>query len=202
MPLAEQGANKEACRMPVTEISVNLPNAIGAPPPPADEEIVVRGKPSRFAELVDVANPLQHVPMVSDIYRAKTGDTISDGAKLGGHVALGAVAGGPVGAIVGVGVFVLEKLFGGDGKASQTAHVGLSIRSEDSAAAAALSAGGTERMAPASPLAAKRPQMTSSEFAALLGSFEAARANDDTNDDAAQRMRANLDKLDELKTPR
>ena len=185
--------------MPVTEIGINLPHAVGAPPrAPAGEEIVVKGKRSAFAELVDVVNPLQHVPLASDVYRAATGDKISDGAKLGGHVAIGAVAGGPVGALIGAGVFLLEKLFGGDGKHSQTEQVGFSVRREDRAVAEALLATGSEH---AAPVAARRPQLSSAEFAALLSSFNSARSEraDVRDEDVASRMRANLDKLDELK---
>ena len=46
-----------------------------------------------FADLIDVINPLQHIPVVSSIYRAITGDEISPAARLAG----GALFGGPVG---------------------------------------------------------------------------------------------------------
>lgn len=45
-------------------------------------------------ELVDIINPLQHLPLVSGLYRALTGDEISPVAKLVG----GGVFGGPIGA--------------------------------------------------------------------------------------------------------
>jgi hypothetical protein len=181
--------------MPVTEIGVHLPNLVGGPARAPDGEIVVEGRPSAFAELVDVVNPLQHMPVASDLYRAKTGDAISDGAKLGGHVAIGAVAGGPVGALIGAGVFLLEKLFGGGGAAGKTEHVGLSIRSEDRAVAEALLSSGSERPGGAAP-----PQLSSAEFAALLAGFQTAKASrhDAREEDVANRMRANLDKLDAM----
>jgi len=46
-----------------------------------------------LADLIDVINPLQHIPVVSSIYRAITGDEISPAARLAG----GALFGGPVG---------------------------------------------------------------------------------------------------------
>ncbi len=46
-----------------------------------------------LADLIDVINPLQHIPVVSSIYRAITGDEISPGARLVG----GALFGGPMG---------------------------------------------------------------------------------------------------------
>jgi hypothetical protein len=185
---------KESLSMPVTEIGVHLPNLVGATARPGDDEIVVKGKPSAFAELIDIANPLQHVPLASDLYRAATGDRISDGAKLGGHVAIGAVAGGPVGALIGAGVFLLEKLFGGGGP-KPTEHVGLSVRSQDRAVAEALLATGSER-----PAGAAAQQLSSAEFAALLASFQTAKAgrHEVRDEDVASRMRANLDKLDAM----
>ncbi|MDX1975027.1 MAG: hypothetical protein SFT92_05065 [Rickettsiales bacterium] len=46
-----------------------------------------------FSDALDVINPLQHIPVVSDAYRAMTQDTISPGSKLLG----GALFGGPIG---------------------------------------------------------------------------------------------------------
>lgn len=47
-----------------------------------------------FADLLDVINPLKHVPVVSTLYSEITGDnTISAGAKIAG----GVLFGGPVG---------------------------------------------------------------------------------------------------------
>lgn len=46
-----------------------------------------------FSDLLDVVNPLQHLPGVAPVYRASTGDTISTAARLAG----GALLGGPVG---------------------------------------------------------------------------------------------------------
>ncbi|MGE3934825.1 MAG: hypothetical protein AB7F67_16315 [Rhodospirillaceae bacterium] len=48
-----------------------------------------------FADLIDIINPLQHIPVVSTIYRAITGDKIGLGARLAG----GALFGGPLGLI-------------------------------------------------------------------------------------------------------
>ena len=46
-----------------------------------------------FADFVDVINPLQHIPLVSQAYRAITGDEISPGSRLAGATLFG----GPVG---------------------------------------------------------------------------------------------------------
>ncbi|NBX66475.1 MAG: hypothetical protein EBQ96_05710 [Proteobacteria bacterium] len=46
-----------------------------------------------FKDLIDVINPLQHIPIVSTVYREMTGDDISSVARVIG----GTVFGGPVG---------------------------------------------------------------------------------------------------------
>lgn len=48
-----------------------------------------------FDDILDTLNPLQHLPVVSTIYRQITGDEISSGARLAG----GALYGGPVGVL-------------------------------------------------------------------------------------------------------
>lgn len=48
-----------------------------------------------FADLLDMINPLQHIPVISTIYRELTGDTISEPARMAG----GALWGGPAGVI-------------------------------------------------------------------------------------------------------
>jgi len=47
-----------------------------------------------FADLLDVINPLQHIPLVSTLYRKVTGDVIGPAAQFIG----GALFGGPIGA--------------------------------------------------------------------------------------------------------
>lgn len=49
-------------------------------------------------DILDVLNPLQHIPFVSTLYRELTGDTISNASKFAG----GAVFGGPIGFIASV----------------------------------------------------------------------------------------------------
>lgn len=49
-----------------------------------------------FWDLLDIVNPLQHIPVVSTIYRAVTGDKIDPGARIAG----GTLFGGPIGMAV------------------------------------------------------------------------------------------------------
>lgn len=46
-----------------------------------------------FGDLLDIINPLQHLPIVSSLYRSLTGDEISPASRLAG----GALFGGPIG---------------------------------------------------------------------------------------------------------
>ena len=63
-----------------------------------------------FAEFLDIINPLQHIPVVSTIYRAITGDQISTGSRFLG----GMLFGGPAGAIAAGVASLFEEASGGD----------------------------------------------------------------------------------------
>lgn len=213
--------------MPVTQIDVRLPDAAGS--------IAARtNRPTRtaresgFGNLVDAINPLHHVPGVGEVYRAATDDKISDGAKFAGHVGLGAAVGGPVGAIVGAGVFVVGKLFdavfGGGAKKEE---IPVTLRAEDQPAQAAMAAADSRAAATettarpgfspeasepsdhgrgsaeqAQPRLGHAPtQLSSAQFATLLSSFgqPVVGTPEDDDGDIAARMRANLDKYQALK---
>ena len=55
-----------------------------------------------FFDVIDMINPLQHIPVVSNIYRAVTGDEIRQEIRMAGNVLFGAIT-GPVGIAMGVG---------------------------------------------------------------------------------------------------
>lgn len=63
-----------------------------------------------FDTLLDIINPLQHIPLVSSLYRELTGDEIEPAARLVG----GAVFGGPVGFASATANAVLEQASGRD----------------------------------------------------------------------------------------
>lgn len=63
-----------------------------------------------FGDLLDVINPLQHLPIVGTIYRALTGDTISETARVAG----GALYGGPFGVVGALANLVMEHETGKD----------------------------------------------------------------------------------------
>ena len=63
-----------------------------------------------FADLLDIINPLQHIPFVNTIYRRLTGDTINPAMQLIG----GTLFGGPVGAVIAFGNLALAHISGRD----------------------------------------------------------------------------------------
>jgi hypothetical protein len=60
--------------------------------------------------LIDIINPLQHIPVVSTIYREITGDEISPVARVAGD----ALFGGPIGAVAGLADATLKEMSGKD----------------------------------------------------------------------------------------
>jgi hypothetical protein len=60
--------------------------------------------------ILDVINPLQHIPVVSTIYRHLTGDEIGPMARIAGDT----LYGGPLGGAMGVADVVAEKVTGRD----------------------------------------------------------------------------------------
>ena len=57
-----------------------------------------------FFDMLDIINPLQHIPGVSFLYRKITGDTIDPGSRIIG----GTILGGPIGAIANLGDVMLQ----------------------------------------------------------------------------------------------
>ncbi len=82
------------------------------------------GTPDRdfeFGDLLDIVNPLQHIPIVSSLYRNLTGDEISGPAKIMG----GLLYGGPVGLVAALAVTIAEQEAGQDlGEAALAALFG------------------------------------------------------------------------------
>jgi hypothetical protein len=68
------------------------------------------GEEVTFSDFLSVINPLQHIPVVSSIYRWVTGDTIKPAARVVG----GALYGGPIGLVSAVLNAVVEEVKGSD----------------------------------------------------------------------------------------
>lgn len=71
-----------------------------------------------FGEFIDMINPLQHIPVISAIYRAITGDEIGDGPRTLGSL----IYGGPLGVLVS-GVTAMFEEASGDTVLNTVAHL-------------------------------------------------------------------------------
>jgi hypothetical protein len=63
-----------------------------------------------FREVLSALNPLQYIPVVGTIYRAVTGDQIAEPLRRIGTLVVSFLMGGPVGALINLGVFAAEKV--------------------------------------------------------------------------------------------
>jgi hypothetical protein len=117
-----------------------------------------------FGDLLDIINPLQHIPVVGTIYRAITGDTMEAGSEIAG----GALYGGPVGALLSVADVAFTESTGKPIDETMLGWVGLdgsgpmpqvAMTQDASAQTAALTAAQTRAVArtPASPLRGLAP---------------------------------------------
>lgn len=75
-----------------------------APAPPASSSGF------SFHDLLDIVNPLEHIPVVSTIYRALTGEQIKPFTKIAGDL----LYGGPVGFLSSVADTVFQSITGKD----------------------------------------------------------------------------------------
>lgn len=89
-----------------------MPDAPPVDPPPGE-----MGGPSLFGDdgltfldVLDIINPLQHIPVVSTIYRAVTGDEIAAGPRVIG----GALFGGLIGAVSSLINAIVDEISGKD----------------------------------------------------------------------------------------
>ncbi len=85
------------------------------------EKAAGKGEGMSFWDVLDVVNPLQHIPVVNKIYQAVTGDTIRTPAKVAGA----ALFFGPVGLAVASADAILEKETGKDAMDHVTSALGL-----------------------------------------------------------------------------
>lgn len=95
-----------------------------------------------FGDFLDIINPLQHIPVVSTIYRAITGDKIDPGARIAG----GGLFGGPIGAVLSMVSGMVEEATGKDPGEHALAALGVDIGkgNKDAPQTMVASAGGSE----------------------------------------------------------
>lgn len=108
-------------------------------PGPMASDIRVRGEAEKvsagefgFSDFLDIVNPLQHIPVVSTIYRELTGDELGAPARILG----GALFAGPLGAAAGAASAAVEAVSGKDPGAHAVAFLGLGSDEEEAPATA------------------------------------------------------------------
>ncbi len=63
-----------------------------------------------FEDFIDIINPLQHIPIVSTVYRQLTGDDLDPGSRIGG----GTLFGGPIGLVASLINVLVDETTGKD----------------------------------------------------------------------------------------
>ena len=79
--------------MTAVDFSAHVTNPLAAGPAAAAATASTTGEGFTFHDLLDIVNPLQHIPVVSTIYRAITGDQIKTFPKIAGDTLFGGVTG-------------------------------------------------------------------------------------------------------------
>ena len=86
--------------------STSMPSTNVAPAPQPSENTDDDG--FGFDDLLDIVNPLQHLPIIGTLYRELTGDTMELPARLAGS----ALYGGVTGFLASLGTFAFEEIVG------------------------------------------------------------------------------------------
>jgi hypothetical protein len=146
-----------------TPASISGSSLAGAPASPdaeADKSHLWGGKEFGFTDVLAALNPLQHLPIIGPLYRALTGDTIGNVARVLGDT----LYGGPIGLVTGlINVAVAEETgtdIGG--------HVIALFESDDKAAPTDVAATPAESAPPDAATPAERPAEPQPAPAAIL----------------------------------
>ena len=111
-----------------------------------------------FEDVLDLINPLQHIPLISTMYRESTGDTIGAVPRVLGDALYG---GGLVGAAIGAGSALvnvaLEAITGKDAGGTMMALINGDDDKKDGTAVAERVSGTSSAAPTAAALAAKTP---------------------------------------------
>jgi len=91
---------------PVSGKAAPASNAANSAGPAAEEPSIL----GFIKGVIDIINPLQHIPVISAIYRHMTGDEINPAAQLAGNI----LYGGPIGGALALADIAYEKTTGKD----------------------------------------------------------------------------------------
>ncbi|ARJ66475.1 hypothetical protein WV31_12755 [Magnetospirillum sp. ME-1] len=131
-----------------------------------------------FWDFLDVINPLQHIPIVNNLYREATGDKIGVAARLVG----GTLFGGPLGLIASAANCILEESTGHDAGG----HVLALFRDEDPTTGTGTALAATQEKAPAAEAQAARLETSMPQQSQVLAAAAEPKAADAKAADAAK----------------
>lgn len=89
-----------------------------------------------FWDVLDIVNPLQHIPLVNSVYRAVTGDQIKPAMQIGGGILFGGVIGG----VAAIANAALQEVTGKDLGGHMMASLGFGDDADPAGQAAQLAA--------------------------------------------------------------
>jgi hypothetical protein len=90
---------------------LEIPATTAQPPRTAGKEAASH---AGFHEFLSELNPLQYIPVIGTIYRAVTGDTIPEAARMAGGLVVSGLAGGPLGVATNIALTAAEHAVGVD----------------------------------------------------------------------------------------
>jgi hypothetical protein len=137
--------------MPGTDFSVHGVNPIAQGPAPAAAKAQSEG--FSFGDFLDIINPLQHIPVISTLYRHLTGDEIGVPEKIAGD----GLYGGVIGLACSLGDALFQEITGKNVGDTVYAFV---TGQDDKAAAPTGIATGPVSVTPASSLGLTMPDLT------------------------------------------
>ena len=113
-----------------------------------------------FHEFLSELNPLQYIPVIGTIYRAVTGDTIPEAARVAGGLVVSGLAGGPIGLATNIAITAAEHAVGVDPE-----KLGLKVLAQAGIGDAAPAAETPAKAAPAG-VATAQPAWSNAQLAA------------------------------------
>jgi hypothetical protein len=126
-----------------------------------------------FDDILDIINPLQHLPIVSMIYRAITGDQIKPAMRILGDIGYG----GPVGFMSSCAEVLFEAIFGDDvGGTALALITGDGDKKKEEAKTAAVAVDPAAQLASADPSVAL-PEPVRADAAAAYAVVTGARGS-------------------------
>ena len=113
-----------------------------------------------FSDLIDTLNPLQHIPVISSVYRAITGENINPVARIVGDTLYGGVLGGASALLAAAGAVSDSAVEAATGKTTSGVVIAALFGSDDAPATATAPETKVAEAAPAPPASEPAPPVS------------------------------------------